>query len=253
MPPKKNQDPPTITNEQIEEILANQKSIIERLDTVEQLLSAARTENASLKSANSELSKELADKSTIINNMLHKQNNLEQYNRSWSIRLAGISIPPEDSTNPVIVMRHVYDNALLPILKGALSRGLLQNIPPCEQLLETAHILPGKNDNKPRPIIARFYSRNMRAMMFQLKKEFAHKATSSNSNTSNSQSRSPRLSFPFYEDLTSTNFKLLKALADDPRTGAVWSIGGVIRYKMADGTVVKKVQDVFDSIDNILR
>jgi hypothetical protein len=247
MPPKKNQDSPTITTEQIEELLANQRSMMERLEAVEQLLTASRAENAALKQANCELSKVIADKSIIIDSLLHKHNNLEQYNRSWSVRLAGINIPPEESTNPSLVMRHVYDKALLPILQGALNRGLLQAIPHCEQLLETAHILPG-NDSKPRPIIARFYSRNMRAMMFQLKKEFATKVAS----PSDSHSRSPRLKYPFYEDLTKTNFKMLKALADDSRTGAVWSIGGVIRYKMANSSEVKKVVNVFAEIDDFL-
>ncbi len=245
---KANGDTPTITSEQVEELLANQKNILERLDAMEQLLTASRAENNALKTANGELTRDLVEKSNIINSLLHKQNNLEQYNRSWSVRLAGINIPVEEASNPILCMRHVYDKALLPILQGAMTKGLLQSIPPCELLLETAHILPG-NDSKPRPIIARFYSRNMRSMMFQLKKEFAPKAD----NSPSSQSRSPRLKFPFYEDLTKTNFKMLRALADDSRTGAVWSIGGVIRYKLANGTDVKKVMDVFAEIDDILK
>ena len=145
-------------------------------------------------------------------------------------------------------MRHVYYKALLPMLQGAMTKGLLQSIPPCELLLETAHILPG-NNSKPWPIIARFYSHNMQAMMFQLNKEFAPKAE----NSPSSQLRTPRLKYPFYEDLTKINFKMLRALADDSRTGAVWSIGRVIRYKLANGTDFKKVGDVFADIDDILK
>jgi len=243
--------PSTATSEQLEEILSSLKAIQERLDSVEQLLTEAREENSSLKKINGGLVKEMLEKDITINKLLHKQNNLEQYNRSWSIRLAGIPIPHEESNNPILTMRHVYDQALLPILKGAVAKGLLQNIPPCEQLLETAHILPGKNDSKPKPIIARFYSRNMRAMMFQLKKEFAPKMPANP--TAPSNNRSPRLQFPFYEDLTKDNFKMLKTLADDSRTGAVWSIGGVIRFKLAEGTEVKKVASVYEDIDNILK
>ncbi len=253
MAPRKTTDStPTsspVTSEQLDEILSSLKAIQERLDSVEQLLTEAREENSSLKKINGGLVKEMLEKDITINRLLHKQNNLEQYNRSWSIRLAGIPIPHEDSNNPILTMRHVYEQALLPILRGAVDKGLLQNIPPCEQLLETAHILPGKNDSKPKPIIARFYSRNMRAMMFQLKKEFAPKMPP----TAPLNNRAPRLKFPFYEDLTKDNFKMLKTLADDPRTGAVWSIGGVIRFKMVEGTEVKKVASVFDSIDNILK
>ncbi len=255
MAPRKPTDstptPSTATSEQLEEILSSLKAIQERLDSVEQLLTEAREENSTLKKINGGLVKEMLEKDITINKLLHKQNNLEQYNRSWSIRLAGIPIPHEESNNPILTMRHVYDQALLPILKGAVAKGLLQNIPPCEQLLETAHILPGKNDAKPKPIIARFYSRNMRAMMFQLKKEFAPKMPANP--TAPSNNRSPRLQFPFYEDLTKDNFKMLKTLADDSRTGAVWSIGGVIRFKLAEGTEVKKVASVYEDIDNILK
>jgi hypothetical protein len=248
MGPKKTPESSGITSEQFEEVLASLKTIQARLDSVEQLLTEAREENSSLRKANVELAKQIADKDSTITSLLHKQNSLEQYNRSWSIRLAGIPIPAAEQANPVLVMRHVYDKALLPILKGAQDRGLLTSIPLCEQLLETAHILPGSNDDKPKPIIARFYSRNMRAMMFKLKKDFAPKAASPSSSQA-----STRLRFPFFEDLTKINFKALKTLADDPRTGAVWSIGGIIRYKMVNGTEVRKVADVFDSIDNILK
>ena len=98
---KKAGDPPTITSEQVEELLANQKNILERLDTMEQLLTASRAENSALKAANGELTRDLVDKTNIINFLLHKQNHLEQYNRSWSVRLAGINIPPEEASNPI--------------------------------------------------------------------------------------------------------------------------------------------------------
>ena len=88
----------------------------------------------------------------------------------------------------------------------------------------------------------------MRTMIFQLKKEFATKSSSPSSSQTSS-----RLRYPFYEDLTKTNFKMLKALADDSRTGAVWSIGGVIRYKLANSTEVKRVADVFANIDDFIR
>ena len=45
---------------------------------------------------------------------------------------------------------------------------------------------------------------------------------------------------------------MMKTLADDSRTGAVWSVGGVIKFKLANGTAIKKVQDVFSSIEEIL-
>ena len=140
-------------------------------------------------------------------------------------------------------MQHLYQQALLPILKGAVDKGLLNEVPPVHQLLETAHILPARDSGKPKPIIARFYSRNLRAMIFQLKKEFGVKTSSSSST----------LKYPIYEDLTKPAFQLLRALADDQRTGAVWSVGGTIKYKLAGSSEVRRVTCVLDSIEDILK
>ena len=245
MPPKK-VDNSSVTSDQMEMILARLDAISERLESVENLLTAAQAENAELKATNTELHKSILEKNSIINSLQLKQNALEQYNRSWPIRLSGVPIPAEESSDPVKVMHHVYDKALLPILRGAVTNGLLPSVPPCEQLLETAHILPAKNDGRPKPIIARYFSRNLRSLVFRLKREFAPKTTPSNSN-------SPRLKYPFYEDLTKLNFNLLRALADDSRTGPVWSINGVIKYKLANGTEVRRVASALDSVDDILR
>jgi len=159
------------------------------------------------------------------------------------VRIAGVHLPAEESNDPIKVMSHVYQQALLPILRGAVDKGLLNDVPPVHQLLETAHILPARDSGKPKPIIARFYSRNLRAMVFQLKKEFGVKTSGS----------STSLKFPIYEDLTKTTFQLLRALADDQRTGAVWSVGGVIKYKLAGSSEVKKVACVLDTVDDILK
>jgi len=237
-----------VTSEQMEEVLSRLNSIQERLDSVEKLLEVSQAENAILKSANTDLSKAVLDRNSTIEYLQQKTNNLEQYNRSWSVRIAGLPVPAEEIYNPIHVMRHVYNEVLRPILQGAVDKGLLPSLPPCDQLLETAHILPARRDDQPKPIIARFYSRNLRAMIFQLKKEYGTKA----GDTPSANNRTARLRYPIYEDLTKTNFQLMKALADDERTGPVWSIGGVIKYKLVDGTDVKKVSSVFDSVDDIL-
>jgi len=247
MGPRSKTDSTPVTCEQMEEVISKLNSIQERLESVEKLLEAAQAENAVLKSANTELSKSILEKNAVIEALRQKTNSLEQYNRSWSIRIAGVPLPAEEASIPIKVMSHVYDKALLPILQGALEKGLLHTIPACEELLETAHILPAKRSDQPKPIIARFYSRNLRALVFQLKKEFGPKQRDPANNN-----RAPRLKYPIYEDLTKINFQLLKALADDDRTGAVWSVGGVIKFKLADGTEVKKMASVFDSVDDIL-
>ena len=51
---------------------------------------------------------------------------------------------------------------------------ILPSLPLCDEILERAHILPAK-DNAVKSIIARFYCRDMRALCFMLRKEFAPK------------------------------------------------------------------------------
>jgi hypothetical protein len=149
----------------LSKILAEQSRLITRQETrfdkLEKLWSETKQENKSLKDALQEKERELI-------NIRERMNDQEQYNRSWSIRVLNLSIPQEDSTDPLKVMQHLYDKILLPIFQGALEQGLLQQIPPISQVLETAHILPAK-PNTINPIIARFFSRNIRALVFRLK------------------------------------------------------------------------------------
>ena len=128
-----------------------------------------------------------------------KTNSLEQYNCSWSIRLNNIQLPDGDRTDTYTVMHTVFDKALRPIFEGAKKRGLIPAIPDCDDILETAHILPAKASDRPKPIIARFYSRNMRAMVFRLKKELAPTTIIT---TKTGEKKTVHL-YPIYEDLPS--------------------------------------------------
>jgi hypothetical protein len=104
----------------------------------------------------------------------------------------------------MLVMDTVYKKALLPILEGAKAKGLLKKIPEFDEILETAHILPAKDNGRPKPIICRFYSRNMRAMIFRLKQEFAPSNPQPTSRPSTNTHYTPKKSYlyPIYEDLT---------------------------------------------------
>ena len=57
-------------------------------------------------------------------------------------------------------------------LTHARGNGDISHVPYCDSLLETAHILRGKGDG-PKPVIARFYSRNWRNLVFRNRKAFA--------------------------------------------------------------------------------
>jgi hypothetical protein len=55
-----------------------------------------------------------------------------------------------------------------------------------------------------------------------------------------------------FEDLTSTNFKKMRALASDDRIAACWSTGGQLRFRLLDDPTIRKVSCVFDPIDKII-
>jgi hypothetical protein len=151
-------------------------------------------------------------------------------------------------------MQTVYNKVLLPIFQGAVSSGLLTTIPNCNSVLETAHILPAKSNNWPKRIIARFYSRNIRALVFGLKREYAPTKTIPSTSNSNRRGDATRKAYRYtvYEDLTTETFSLLQALLKDPRTGPVLTISGNIRFRLQGEDTVRKVVSIYDPIEKIL-
>ena len=83
---------------------------------MEALLETSNAENASLRKA-------MEFKDSQINSLLLKTNSLEQYNRSWSIRVNGLAISSEEEKDSSLVKKKVFDNLLLPILAAAVESG----------------------------------------------------------------------------------------------------------------------------------
>ena len=177
-----------------------------------------------------------------------KLNKLEQYNRSWSVRILGMPIPSEEETEPEKVMKHLYDKLLRPILEGAVKKGLLSSIPPVDDILETAHVLPGKMEVK--PIIARFFTRNIRSLVVRLKKEFAPKEQPAGEP---SKRGSPRQKYPIYDDLTKTNFQKMRSLAADKRVLACWSVKGQLKFKCHGEEFVRRVPCAFTPTEELFK
>ena len=221
-----------------------------RLAHIEDLLKATQTENTALK-------KELADSAVESEQLKSKLNSLEQHHRSWSVRVTGLKIPAEDECDSNLVKIHLYEQFIKPILEGAVSQGILPTLPTACEIIERAHVLPAK-DKAAKPVIARFYCRDMRALVFRLKKEFAPRestrATTRNSGAAGEgPSRPARLRYQMYDDLTRINFKKMKAIGDDKRVDQCWSTNGQLKFKLVGSDTVKTVKSVFDSIDNIIR
>jgi hypothetical protein len=256
MPPKKNPssqplDPENLSNAdlvaKLTEMAATIASFSSRFDKLEKLWSDTKEENRQLKSA-------LQEKEREICNIRERMNDQEQYTRSWCVRILNMNLPQDDSTDPRKVMQHVYNRLLLPILEGAVQNNLLQHIPTVDQLLETAHILPCKPGSIP-PIIARFYSRPIRALIFRLKKEFAPRQQSepgAGASTRGKDRSVSKMKYLLFEDLTRPTFNKMRALSQHDTVESCWSVSGTLRYKLVNDSNIYKVKSVFATVEQIL-
>jgi hypothetical protein len=243
MPPKATPAPVQAASNdlagQLAELTSIVKSYAERFDRLETILTETRRENTALKAA-------LQLKEGEITKLKEKVNDQEQYVRGWSLRILNLQLPPEDATYPDRVMQHAFKKVFEPIFQGALSRNIINAIPSPHSIIETAHILPAKKDSI-NTVIVRFYSRNIRNMLFRLKREFAPKSAP------NTRAEPGRYLYPFFEDLTRTNFDKLRAISGHPDVQSCWSVGGVIRFKLKNSDVIRKVKSVFASVEDILK
>jgi uncharacterized protein YoxC len=207
--------------------------------------------------------KALDDLSSSYTNLVSRCNELEQYSRSWSVRVFNIPLSDEEEKDGTTTKEKTYELAFLPILQGALESGEISAIPSAEELLETAHVLPGKPGSI-KPVIARFYNRGLRTLCLRRKRDFAIKtprgpATGSRSTTRTSTGGATvgseewgRYSYPFYEDPTRAAFQKMRALNSDTRVHSCWSINGQLRFKLSNSITVQRVSSVFDSVDKII-
>lgn len=225
-----------------------------RLMDMRSLLTGLQTENTSFRAA-------LEEKEQEILGLRRKTNENEQYARSWSIRILDLPVPKGlNASDTDVIMQLVFNQVLLPILEGAVNRKLLPKVPSYKEILETAHILPSK-PNQTAPIIARFYSRNMKSLIFRLKRDFAAKQTAppppqvpqpGRPPLSGPNNRPAKLAHPFYEDLTTANFKKMRAIAQDSKVLSCWSVAGQLRFRLHGEDRVRKVLNIYATVDDIL-
>jgi hypothetical protein len=206
--------------------------ILEKLTNMETLLAATQAENKKLRET-------VAAQDVRINDLQSKLNNLEQHGRSFSVRVNNLSLEGVDERDPPAMIDKVFNNVFLPILQGAASKRAISQVPSCFETIEMAHPLPGRSD-RPKPIIVRFFNRNIKAVLFRHRKEFATKVDE-------------RYKYPFHDDLTRDNFIKMKQLQADPRVHSCWSTGGSLRYRLNDSNVIKRVTSIYMSNDDILK
>ncbi len=242
------------TKKQLEDIVAGLNGKLDlmqkSLSALEEMPSKVNNLETQLKTANekqAELVKSLENMDREMGTLRLKLNGLEQHNRSWSIRVNGIQLTEEEEANITTVKEQVFNNIIKPILEGAVEMGDLPELPPASAVLEHAHVLPSRDRSKPKPIICRFYCRELRGLVFRHKRAFAPREASSPT-----RDRPGRYMFPFFEDLTKVNFSKMRALAAHPRVEACWSAGGQIKFKLKDSQSVNRVSCVLDTVEDIL-
>lgn len=236
---------PTTTTPDIAAQLAELTRAFERrFDKLEGMLKEVRQENGQLRRI-------LEDRDKEIYRLRDRLNELEQYGRGWSIRILNLKVPEEDASNPAKVMQLVYQQVLLPILQGAKDKGQLHNIPAAEDLLETAHILPAKPDAI-NPIIARFYTRNLRNLVLRLKKDYAARQPTEPGRMRSGPPKPGKYIHPIYEDLTRQNFQKMRAISQHESVEACWSVNGALKFKLKNSANIKRVKSVFATVEEIL-
>jgi hypothetical protein len=240
--------PPPKASRSMEETLEEMNSklsiLTDKFSELEDTLKNTIRENESLKKIISNHEDQMAS-------MRDDLNTKEQYTRLWSVRILNIRLPAGQESDTRIVMNTVYNELLLPILRGAVEKGEITTIPSCLELLETAHILPGKGAIK--PIIARFHSRYWRSLVFRYRRDYAPKEDATPSaSTRGSAARHPRPKHSLFEDLTTANFKQLQAFKQSDRVSSAWSVNGIIRFKVKDCDTVFKVSSLYDTVDSII-
>lgn len=208
-----------------------------RFDRLEKMLSDMQSENTDLK-------EQLKSSDEVINQLKERVNAVEQHNRANSIRIFNLPING-DNKNPDLVSQQLYNTVLLPILQGAVSKGRIPSVPTCSELIEIAHILPGKSDNK--PIICRLFSRNIRTIIMQLKKEFAPRATAEHGSN-----RPAPLLYPIYEDITRDTFRLMRAISSREEVLSCWSAGGTLRFRLRESDDIHRVTSIYDAVERII-
>jgi len=295
-PAKKNETPPRQTEdsegeeeeysvkEMIRAMQSQLKGIdskLNKIDTIENevkglrvILTDLKNENKQLKAEARENEKKIEDLNERNNQLENRLHSLEQHHRGWSARIMNIPLTTEEENDNFRVRDAVYNMALRPILEGAVKEKLIQNIPTADQLLETAHVLPGK-PGKPKPVILRFFNRNMRDIIFKLKKSYALRMQATRDGRTNGggggggggagdggarwdgaggDGDRGKFSYPIYEDLTRSTFLKLRAISQDDRVKSCWTIKGQIRFTLKKNEKeVKKVVSLLDPLDVILK
>ena len=242
MPPKK------VSNEAeevtLKDLLFELNAIKTRLDKVDSLETKLDEMNKKLDSTiaeNTELKKTVAAQAKTIEELQNGLDSVERHQRSWSVRVLNVPLTTEEERDPQRTMDKVYNLLLQPILEGARADGAIRAVPSCDQLLETAHVLPGKAGSS-KPVIVRFAKRTYKSLCFRYRRDFAPSASV------RGDPEKQRHLYPFFDDLTRAAAHKLSELKASESVHSAWSINGQIRYKLKNSDQVLRVKSVHEPL-----
>ena len=178
-----------------------------RIFDVEKSVDAFKAENSSLRDENAELKGQVRRQEQKTKKVVSDQNDLEQYNRRWNIRV--YNMPEQEGETSEDCTKKCC--RLFTELIGVSTT---------EEDLEAAH-RTGPLSNRKRPIIVRFQSKKLRDKVLGSRKKLKGKKMSVD------------------EDLTSANYKLARDIFKHSSTIASWSSNGKIIAKLKNGKTVR--------------
>jgi hypothetical protein len=229
---------------QLENILEQLQKANQRLDDQEERFTKLEAMLKENMQENATLKEQLLNKDNDIKILKTKINDVEMHQRSYNVRVFNMELDG-DANNTRNVRQQVYDRLLRPVLDGAVSKGRLNTVPSADQLLETAHILPGK-EGKTKPIICRFYDRHYRTVFLQLRKEFAPKSAATSPN------RTAAYLYPAYEDMSSDMYKKMREISNNAAVKSCWAAGGFLRFKLEESETIHRVHCIYDPVEKIV-
>jgi predicted nuclease with TOPRIM domain len=124
-----------------------QEEMNEKLSDLVKEVRSLATKLKKSKSENESLKQKVQHQADQISELRNNMNDRESHARSWSICAINILVPKEQESDNNIIMKAVYEELVVPILEGAKACGDIATIPARENIIEIAHILPGKAAN----------------------------------------------------------------------------------------------------------
>ena len=173
----------------------------------------------------------------------------EQKLRATTIRIFNLPyIVGESLDNSKQLACRAYDKILKPALAAAKSSGIIGSVPQQQNVIESCFRSytqqePSPSDPPP-PVIIRLASQAIKVAIMKSKKNIPVP-------TDAEKSAGVRR-FIVVEDLTPDTHKLLRELQSDDQTDKVWSVNGRIHYTLVGKKEIKKVKNIFDSVQEIL-